>query len=136
MLGPNPAALRVVTLVVHQFNSLLLAYWITSMHRCTSIHYKSEHVWIVSMACALLYYVHPLNMEVVGWLSAQSYSLALTFTLASNICLEKLIARAIQQRRSRPTMAYPWAWQLGAVGCYSVACLVSAGMSMCVKCTP
>lgn len=62
-----------------------------------------------SLAATLIWAVHPLRVEVVGWLSCQPYLLATTFSL---ICIKARLARfrlwrSALSRRHRHRRKYP-----------------------------
>ncbi|ETV83653.1 hypothetical protein H257_04335 [Aphanomyces astaci] len=78
--GLNSQAVRLVSLMLHVVSCLIL--------RATSIRLlafttKSFDTTSMSVGCtisAVLYGIHPLNVEVVAWPSAQPYTLAQFFT--------------------------------------------------------
>ena len=88
-------------MLIHHINSILLIHWLLLAFR-KHIVTKYHHWFVLIVATALLYTAHPLHMEVIGWLSAQSYTLALTFSLLSSICLEEMLL--LSPPRSRNTL--------------------------------
>lgn len=70
--GLDSQNLHIFSLLVHTFNAVLLSHWLR-MTASTST--------VVSNMVAMLFWVHPLNVEVVGWLSAQNYLFAMSFSL-------------------------------------------------------
>lgn len=121
ILGPNPSYLRIVTLCIHFVNGILLTYWILRVCERNMKSHKPK-VLLCSTAVSVLFVVHPLNAEIIGWLSAQSYAPALSFTLLANIYLEIMIMKHFDPATSRYSV---WLWQASSLLCYCLACLVS-----------
>jgi len=89
-VGLDPYLLRLVTLGTHFFNAFLLAVWLvllTEEQRQQKGYARRTSWTIIAVLCAM-WTVHPLHAEVIGWLSAQNYAFALTFSLLSSIHLE------------------------------------------------
>jgi hypothetical protein len=82
----DPKKLRIVSLSNHLLNSLLLFVWLKCLARSFNFQKISNELLIF---VSIMFFIHPLNMEVTGWLSAFSYVPALTFSLLSSISLEK-----------------------------------------------
>ena len=77
----TPHRLRWLSFVIHAVNSLVL---LPSWMRLRLKYRDDKIVTLVS----LLFAVHPLNVQVIGWLSAQGYLYALFFALLSSISFE------------------------------------------------
>jgi hypothetical protein len=98
--GPDPHALRLVTLATHLINTVLLSCWLillTSEERARKGISKLTS-WSVIALISLWWCFHPLHAELLGWLSAQNYTFALLFSLLSCIQLE-LAIRAHDARK-------------------------------------
>jgi hypothetical protein len=89
LFGLNPLSLRILSLIIHFLNSLLLYILLQKIIENTFLSLKSvrPNPLLLLMVCSL-FLVHPLNMEVIGWLSAQNYLFSLTFSLFSMYCFE------------------------------------------------
>ncbi|KAF0747538.1 hypothetical protein AaE_007687, partial [Aphanomyces astaci] len=74
--GMDPFAVRTVTLVLHWVNCLVL--YATSARLLRQLGQPHPLGCFIG---TLLYAVHPIHVEVVGWPSAQPYALAMLFTL-------------------------------------------------------
>ncbi|RHZ26107.1 hypothetical protein DYB37_007231 [Aphanomyces astaci] len=74
--GMDPFAVRIVTLVLHWVNCLVL--YATSARLLRQLGQPHPLGCFIG---TLLYAVHPIHVEVVGWPSAQPYALAMLFTL-------------------------------------------------------
>src|SRR6185295_5031031 len=84
-VGLDAAALHTANLVAHVICVLLL--WAVAralMARADPVM-SANALDAGATAVALLYGVHPLRVEVVGWVSALPYALALAFVLASTL---------------------------------------------------
>jgi len=93
LVGLDARALRQVSYFGHVFNGILLYVWISMLFSnsfARSSHYVSQYQHTITLIMCGIFIVHPLNMEVIGWLSAHTYIPALSFALLSSICLEKL----------------------------------------------
>jgi hypothetical protein len=126
ILGHSPGHLRIVTLCIHFVNAVLLIYWTMCVYE-RNIRFNKSALLFCSSAVAVLFVVHPLNAEIVGWLSAQSYAPALSFGLLSSICLERMVSISLAPASSSSSSSAPsesyW-WQTCSVVCYCLACLV------------
>eukprot|EP00939_MAST-03C_sp_MAST-3C-sp1_P000569 g569.t1 len=81
-LGMSSRAVRIVTLLFHCTNTVLLRH--VSERLLTGIgRFPRRVAALSSFVCALLWGLHPLHAEVVGWPSAQPYALAGFFALLS-----------------------------------------------------
>ena len=76
IIGLNPAKLRVFSLLLHTVNAILLFVWLSKL--CRIFHPCIESKLVTSMV-AIVFLVHPLNVEVNAWLSAQNYTSSLLF---------------------------------------------------------
>ena len=81
--------LRLLSFVVHISNSfLLLPSWMRLWLNNGEGKDKNQMDDVIVALISLLFAVHPLNVQVIGWLSAQGYLLALFFALLSGISFE------------------------------------------------
>ncbi len=91
--GLDGYALRMVSLSTHILNSCLLVVWLlllsTEERHRRGISFTNA--MLTATLLSALWAVHPLNVEVIGWLSAQNYVFALFFALLSSIFLELAI---------------------------------------------
>ena len=85
--GLDSHSLHLVSLGVHTLNALMLSYWLSLLLLDTGRGRSPS-----AMLVALLFWLHPLNAEVVGWLSAQNYLFSMVFSLALMIRIETLTA--------------------------------------------
>ncbi|KAH9116468.1 hypothetical protein LEN26_010527 [Aphanomyces euteiches] len=79
MWGLNSQAVRLVSLVLHGVTAFVLWAASTNLVTLTTQTDPSR----ASFGCAissLIFFIHPLHVEVVAWPSAQPYTLALCFT--------------------------------------------------------
>ena len=98
--GISPGAMHVVSVVLHTVNALLLA---AALHALTRSFWRSATV-------AVLFLVHPLNVEPAMWLSARKDLLSATFLFLT------LLAYAAHARRpTRGSYALLLAAFLGAL---------------------
>ena len=79
LLGADPRSLRTVTLSLHSLNAFLLFTLLCALIGSSWLRQG------VCAAVALIWWLHPLHVEVVGWLSAQGYALALVQTLVLSL---------------------------------------------------
>ena len=97
IVGLNSNNLHFVSFAIHTVNTIVLYYWIVKLLSNNYIlqFNKRQKLSVGVKFCViistLIFFIHPLNMEVIGWLSAQSYTFALLFSLLSSISLEELL---------------------------------------------
>jgi hypothetical protein len=85
--GLNPAVFHSLNLFFHLAAACLLFLLTNNLLRRLS---SSAQVAILgAFITTLLWAVHPLRVEPVAWVTAQSYPIATTLTLASLFCLER-----------------------------------------------
>ena len=123
LIGFHAHALHIASMVFHSINLLLLWYWVNvviqnDLHGQQSV-LQSFRVSAFIMISCLFFYVHPLNMEVIGWLSAQGYTYSLFFSLLSSLAVEQIISNI---RIQRETMG----WEIIMTFTYVIACLCKA----------
>lgn len=114
ILGPNPLLLRFVSLSIHVLNFVLLLRFTNLFMR--NVHSRTTRFSYVFIY--LIFLIHPLNAEVIGWLSAQSYTVALTFSLLSCINIELMLSDECQDKDLARYMAMSTIY-------YALSCLVS-----------
>ncbi len=90
--GLNPFGFHLETLLFHAFDTVLL-FWL--IRRLLRLSFKSANdgplLWCSGVA-ALLWGIHPLRAETVGWVSGGTYAPALMFTLLSLFFYLKAVA--------------------------------------------
>ena len=87
-IGLDPWRLRLISLTLHIINAnILLPHWMQLMFQNLLPPSKQPNVLFFSLS-SFIFAIHPLNVEVIGWLSAQGYVLSLFFALLSNIYFE------------------------------------------------
>lgn len=75
LFGANPFAFHIAGLFLHMLNSILLMVLISALFD------KKENTSLPAFAGAVLFFLHPSNVETVSWISAQGVLLALLFCL-------------------------------------------------------
>jgi len=115
LVGLDSKKLRLVSFAVHTLNAIFLGVWLALL-----FGQERKRSWrtlcIIAFGC-MLWWLHPMCMETVGWPSAYGYPLALLQCLLSCICVEvalKTKARA------------PWAALTAALVLYVTSCLSKA----------
>ncbi len=86
--GVNAGAFHVTSACIHFLNALLL---------CAAL-FKLTGAWTRSAAVALLFLVHPLNVEPVCWLSARKDLLSATFAFATLLAYAHYAAKPARGR--------------------------------------
>ena len=81
--GPAPSAFHAANLIAHVFCAVLLLVTARALLQRASSGTPVFQRDAIAAAAALLYAVHPLRAEVVAWVSALPYSLALALALLS-----------------------------------------------------
>src|SRR4051794_6316179 len=91
--GPDPAAFHVANIAAHAA-CVLLVY--ATAHAVLTRAVPEASVTlrsVAAVAAALFFGLHPLRVEVVAWISAMPYALALAFLLASLLAYLRTAAR-------------------------------------------
>jgi Flp pilus assembly protein TadD len=92
--GPSPRAFHAANIAAHVV-SVLLVYAATRVVLTHAAPRASATLHTgAAVAAALLFGLHPLRVEVVAWISAMPYAVALAFLLASLIAYLRTAARA------------------------------------------
>lgn len=117
--GLDARCLRLVTLALHTANALLLMEWLRLL-RAEPLTWR---IRALSTLVCYFWWVHPLNMEVIGWLSAQGYALALLQALLSSIALERAIRIAKTDGERPPRLRTLPLLLVASVALYVSACL-------------
>jgi tetratricopeptide (TPR) repeat protein len=73
LFGSNPAGYHLINLLIHMANALLLLFLLNEFFK---------NAWVACLA-ALIFAVHPLNVEPVMWIAARQDLLALFFALTA-----------------------------------------------------
>lgn len=93
LIGFHPIKLRILSVIIHTINACLLFHWLRYLFEWNALSGDNKSMKKVSsvslVLAAVVFYVHPLNMEVVGWLSAQGYVFAMFYSLLSLIAVER-----------------------------------------------
>ena len=79
--GASPAAFHSANLVAHVVCALLVFVVTAALLRRVATAMTGLPIDLTALAAALLYALHPLRVEVVAWISALPYTLALAFAL-------------------------------------------------------
>ena len=102
LIGFDAHALHIASLAFHSFNLLLLWCWVNAVIQndlpLGGSSINSFRISAFVTIAGLFFYVHPLNMEVIGWLSAQGYTYSLSFSLLSSLAVEQIISNVRIQR--------------------------------------
>ena len=141
--GSHPTCFRSWSVVLHFVNGFLMVAWSISLLQATrsrsagdvvkkrsygcgkSSDIGSNEKGAILVACAAatsLCLVHPLNVEVVAWASAQSYTLALTFYLLALLLFEYFLLLMTRGASTRHLFGV----SLAVYSCYVLACLSKA----------
>src|SRR5438067_3258385 len=92
--GPDARAFHVANIAAHAA-CVLLVYAAARVVLTRGVPEASATVRnAAAVAAALLFGLHPLRVEVVAWISAMPYALALAFVLASLVAYLRGVARA------------------------------------------
>lgn len=87
--GPDARLLHLANVLVHAFNTMLVG--ILCLRLGTRVAHSGRSGWIAALA-ALLYGLHPANIEVVAWISGRFDLLVTTFLLLT-LLADTMIAR-------------------------------------------
>jgi hypothetical protein len=108
--GFDPYRFRLLFLANHLFNGFLLHIWLKHVFKVSFPTLNKSNASIlmtISSFVVLVFVVHPLNMEVVGWLSAFNYIPALSFCLLSSISLERILDYLASSDEKKMSL---WMW--------------------------
>ncbi|KAF0720812.1 Aste57867_7 [Aphanomyces stellatus] len=105
ILGMDAYAVRLVTLGLHVCNCILLYF--AAMRLLCLLRPSASSTSLGCLVGTVIYGVHPLHIEVIGWPSAQPYALALLCTLLCFHCH----LRTIESTPSR-------GWATLSLACY------------------
>lgn len=64
-------------------------------HEAQKVRVREIHVSVI--LCSAFFAVHPVNVEVIGWPSAQSYLLAAAFALLSTLCFLRYLETRVKR---------------------------------------
>lgn len=92
--GVNPAAFHAANLIAHAACVLLVFALAGELVRGAAPTTTDRRRLAISAAAALLYGVHPLRAEVVAWISALPYALALSLSLLTLLAWMRTTGRA------------------------------------------
>ena len=111
--------IRIVSACNHLLNAVLLySYMYIAMtpqnqSKSSRASINSSVTGSVCLLLSFVFLVHPLNVSVIGWCSAQGYVISLTLGLCSSISLETSLRRLGTRR---PVEAGAW-MGLSLLGC-------------------
>ncbi len=84
IFGYNPFYFHLAGLLVHFFNSCLVYFLIVKIITFSKILFKTDRRF--SLFCALLFAIHPINLESTAWISASKVLLYAFFYLSAIYC--------------------------------------------------
>jgi hypothetical protein len=113
----NPAAWHVFNLLLHTAAAVLLVVVLRQVFRIIAPQLPQNRIEIAAVLGAVIWTVHPLRAEVVGWATASTYSLTAVGLLASFSCY--LRAATCAMRRGR-WLTISWLFALAAYASYPV----------------
>src|SRR4051812_42088968 len=91
--GPNASAFHATNIAAHAVCVLLVYAAARVVLTTAAPHLPAALHEGAAVAAALLFGLHPLRVEVVAWISAMPYALALAFLLASLVAYLRTAAR-------------------------------------------
>ena len=91
LFGFNPMAYHIMCLIVHIINVCLVYVTIKRMVALLKPDFKSNRVHFYTFLVALIFAIHPLQVESVAWISASKILLYSFFTLLAIWCYTKYI---------------------------------------------
>ncbi|NND82179.1 MAG: tetratricopeptide repeat protein [Gammaproteobacteria bacterium] len=106
VFGLSPRAFQVTTLVLHFANVVLLWLVAGALLRQLLPTIDQQKIRVIAALMALAYGVHPLRVEVVAWVSGQSYAVGGFFCFC---CLYSYIKYCERQKRHQPGYAWLYA---------------------------
>ncbi|MFT5130391.1 MAG: tetratricopeptide (TPR) repeat protein [Rhodothermales bacterium] len=109
--GYNPAGYHLHNLLLHALAGVLLFFFL----RALLPDLRTPHPEYVALGVALLFVVHPVNVESVAWVTSRKYGLLAVFSFATLL----LALRSQQDPERQP------AWLGGAVATWVAALLAS-----------
>ncbi|MGI8950090.1 MAG: hypothetical protein ACR2FN_00760 [Chitinophagaceae bacterium] len=92
--GYNAFNFHLVLLVFHSINAILVFLLIILLLNLSS--FSETHKFIISYFCALMFYVHPIQIESFGWISASKVILYTFFILLSLIAYIKFLLQKLR----------------------------------------
>ena len=70
LFGFNAMAFHAIFLVFHIFNALLVFYILKDIIKTVKPEFKSNRILFYAAFVALIFAIHPLQVESVAWISA------------------------------------------------------------------
>ena len=117
VVGLDSRKLRLISFSIHTLNAIFLGVWLGLLLSPGQERKRSS--WrhcLIAFGC-MLWWLHPMCVEAVGWISAFGYPLALLQCLLSCICVELAL-----KNKART----PWAELTAALLLYVTSCLSKA----------
>lgn len=109
--GMDSRAVRMTTLILHASATVCLAN--TSLNLLQMLQRRTNcQLQIACMLSALLYAVHPIHVEIIGWPSAQPYALAGLFASLSMFHHTKVLKKWHDEALKNPGACFSQ-WQFG-----------------------
>jgi Flp pilus assembly protein TadD len=119
----NPAGYHGVNILLHALSAFLLYFLLMEVLRKIRPEWKDNENRIISLFTALLFVVHPLNVEAVTWISSRKYGLLAFFSFLS------LFFYLASRREQKVNIIY----YLASLGVYLLA-LLSSPFSLTFPC--
>ncbi|HEY6200336.1 MAG TPA: tetratricopeptide repeat protein [Candidatus Binatia bacterium] len=113
--GMNPAGYHLSALLFHAANAVLF-YFVALKLLSTTTAGERNALTVAAATAALLFAVHPLQVEAVAWTQARENVVAGFFFLLTLICYLKAVTESGAYQR----------WMIAAVICYGL-CLLGKG---------
>ena len=82
MAGFDSFAFHLGSVVIHMINAILVYFLVAGMVKIIKSDIRRAKVMSISLMIALIFAIHPLQVESVAWISASKVVLYTTFTLA------------------------------------------------------
>lgn len=81
----SPAAYRLVNVILHTANSLMVVYLTTQLLPLVVTHLESKYIKTAAIFSGVIFGLHPLRVESVVWITERKDVLSATFALLSTI---------------------------------------------------
>ena len=121
MAGLSARAFQLTTVALHLGNVVMLYLCAAGIFTVLFKHQSLSRIRLVSALMALAFGVHPLRVEVVAWVSGQSYAVGAFF------CMFAILAY-LQYRQRVDQQATAWPWFMLSVVLYICAIFGKSAM--------